>query len=77
MDITKQVTDREKLRNSRDGNPQWLFTFADGTALKTKANTAWAYVADSPEYAPGETITVLVNGRGSIDWCEPINEGAR
>lgn len=37
------LTTIKRLKNSRDGNPQFLLTFANGLSGKTKANSGEAY----------------------------------
>ena len=50
------ITGLERLKNSRDGNPQFLVTIDGGATYRTKANTSDAYKLCS--YYIGRRVTL-------------------
>ena len=60
--MDKQIAIRDCIecvrgKNSINGNPRYIFTFDDGTEVKTEANAGWVYGLYSCSYYENKRIT--------------------
>lgn len=62
--IRKSGRTLERMNNSRNGNPRYRVTFADGTVFPTAVDAQVGYAIGNPEY--NGDVDVKVNGRGEV-----------
>ena len=60
--MDKQITTKNCIecvrgKNSINGNPRYIFTFDDGTEVKTEANAGWVYGLSNCFYYEDKRIT--------------------
>ena len=78
----KQVARIDRLRNSRDGNPRFKFTFQDGDVLTTAPNAGWVFNI-CPDQLTGRPVAATFHftprGKGVLDGvatCQPWQDSA-
>lgn len=75
--LVKTITHLERLRNSRDGNPAYRVTFADGTSARTAPDAACAGVLTNSEYRVSAVKVTYDGGQIATVELIPGSCGAR
>lgn len=70
------ISSIERLALSRNGNPRFRMTFADGRVAETQSDASYGYAVGNPGHRPGDTIEVTWSRAGKIAFAKSVPEMA-